>query len=442
MLITVAPSSMAIAHTSAVNSTSARVASIGENSTSSTSDLAWATAARAWPLTSSRVDCSWCVMWMSDVEMKVWMRGRSASRTAPCAASTSATCARASPAMTGPSTWRAIAWTASKSPGLVIGKPASMTSTPSLASWWAISSFSCVFSEMPGDCSPSRKVVSKICTRSITVLLSGSGSSPSRWVCGYAAATRHSPRRGRRRRRARPRSDRISRRPYHSSGDEHDLPDVAPLGDDPVRLGGAVERHLVGDDRPQRAVLEHLAQRRDERLERLAVVPQREQVQADDRLRGAHLVEPVKAAQPAQRLRGRAHEVALLAADDRGGAEGDEPPARSQQVVRAPERRAADRVEHDVDLGQGARQVVAEGLVDAIGPDRLVLARRGGPEHVRAAALGDLRGRHAHAAGGGMDEHALAGLEVAVGDQRGPGGRVVDRDRRALGERQRVGQPH
>src|SRR4051812_3772539 len=70
--------------------------------------------------------------------------------------------------MTGPSTCRAIACTASKSPGLVIGKPASMMSTPSRASWVAISSFSWVFSEMPGDCSPSRSVVSKICTRSIS----------------------------------------------------------------------------------------------------------------------------------------------------------------------------------------------------------------------------------------------------------------------------------
>src|SRR4029079_14955688 len=50
-----------------------------------------------------------------------------------------------------------------------IGKPASITSTPSRASWWAISSFSCLLSEMPGDCSPSRKVVSKILTRSCSL---------------------------------------------------------------------------------------------------------------------------------------------------------------------------------------------------------------------------------------------------------------------------------
>jgi hypothetical protein len=105
-------------------------------------------------------------MWMSLVEMKVCTRARAASRTASAARSMSGACARASPVMTGPSTSRAIACTASKSPGEAIGKPASMTSTPSRASWCAISSFSGVFSEMPGDCSPSRSVVSKTITRS------------------------------------------------------------------------------------------------------------------------------------------------------------------------------------------------------------------------------------------------------------------------------------
>ena len=80
--------------------------------------------------------------------------------------------------MTGPSTWRAIACTASKSPGEAIGKPASMMSTPSRASWWAISSFSAVFSEMPGDCSPSRRVVSKMSTRSVWSCHSSSWAAP------------------------------------------------------------------------------------------------------------------------------------------------------------------------------------------------------------------------------------------------------------------------
>ena len=83
----------------------------------------------------------------------------------------SCTLVRARPQITGPCTSRAIASTASKSPGLVIGKPASITSTPRRASWRAISSFSLLFSEMPGDCSPSRSVVSKILTRFASSLL-------------------------------------------------------------------------------------------------------------------------------------------------------------------------------------------------------------------------------------------------------------------------------
>jgi hypothetical protein len=85
------------------------VASIGENSTSSQYCRAWATAARAWPFTSWRLDWSWCSMWMSLVEMNVWIRGRSESFTAFQAASTSCGFARASPQMTGPCTSRAIA---------------------------------------------------------------------------------------------------------------------------------------------------------------------------------------------------------------------------------------------------------------------------------------------------------------------------------------------
>jgi hypothetical protein len=37
-----------------------------------------------------------------------------------------------------------------------------MTSTRRRASWWAMASFSSVCSVAPGDCSPSRSVVSKI----------------------------------------------------------------------------------------------------------------------------------------------------------------------------------------------------------------------------------------------------------------------------------------
>ena len=92
-----------------MNSTSDREPSSGENSTSSLYCAACATAARAWPFTSSRVVCSLCSMWMSLVAMKVWMRGRSESLIAFQAASMSCLPVRASPQMTGPCTSRAIA---------------------------------------------------------------------------------------------------------------------------------------------------------------------------------------------------------------------------------------------------------------------------------------------------------------------------------------------
>ena len=72
---------------------------------------------------------------------------------------------RARPQTDEPATSAAMARTASKSPTEAIGNPASMTSTPSAASARAISSFSAMFMLAPGDCSPSRRVVSKIRTR-------------------------------------------------------------------------------------------------------------------------------------------------------------------------------------------------------------------------------------------------------------------------------------
>ena len=96
------------------------------------------------------------------------MRGRMACRTPSQAASMSFLFALESPQITGtyPSsytslpTFFAMPRTASKSSGLAIGNPASMTSTPSLANDVAMSSFSLLVSVAPGDCSPSRSVVS------------------------------------------------------------------------------------------------------------------------------------------------------------------------------------------------------------------------------------------------------------------------------------------
>ena len=53
----------------------------------------------------------------------------------------------------------------SKSPIEAMAKPASITSTPSSIRASAMRIFSSRFMENPGDCSPSRKVVSKMMTR-------------------------------------------------------------------------------------------------------------------------------------------------------------------------------------------------------------------------------------------------------------------------------------
>ncbi len=77
-------------------------------------------------------------MWMSDTERTMWICLRGASLMAFQTASMSLGTARARAVITGaPSrlpTSRAMRWQAVKSPGLLIGKPASITSTPSRAS--------------------------------------------------------------------------------------------------------------------------------------------------------------------------------------------------------------------------------------------------------------------------------------------------------------------
>src|SRR5436190_6885140 len=103
-------------------------------------------------------------MWISLVETNVWMRNRSAPLSASPARSMSPGTTRASAAMTGPFTVSAISRTASNSPSLETGKPASMMSTFSRASCSAISTFSARVRAMPGACSPSRSVVSKMRT--------------------------------------------------------------------------------------------------------------------------------------------------------------------------------------------------------------------------------------------------------------------------------------
>ncbi len=116
MLIVVAPALTAASITRHRKSWFVRCASSAENSTSSVYPFARFTAATAASRTSSGVDFSLYLMWISEVAMKVWMRGRSAARTASQARSMSVSFARAKPAMIGPP-FRlcAIARTASKS---------------------------------------------------------------------------------------------------------------------------------------------------------------------------------------------------------------------------------------------------------------------------------------------------------------------------------------
>src|SRR5271165_4667394 len=348
-------------------SMSERDPSSGENSTSSVYSRACATAARTWPLTSSLVVCSLRSMWMSLVAMKVWMRGRSESLTAFQAASMSWLLVRASPQITGPSTSRAIAWTASKSPGEVIGKPASITSTPRRASWWAISSFSCLFSEIPGDCSPSRRVVSKIRTRCASLACSEVLMSFVLLLCLAVASSlldmrlrgRHAlfPPEGeqeelqKREVKRHPAAQTSTARPDRQarSRHEHDLADVPALCDHRLRRAGVLEAEIARHDRPDRPVVQHLLQGADPWLERAPVLPQAEHVQADHGLRFGHLLDHVEARHARERAQRRDH-VFALPRHDRRGAERHQAPARAQLRVAATEALAADGVEDDVEL--------------------------------------------------------------------------------------------
>jgi len=106
-------------------------------------------------------------MWTGLVEMKVWIRPRLAGRMASAQRSMSAWPARARPQTVLSVTISEMRRTDSKSPLEAMGKPASMTSTRMSSRILASSSFSSRDMEAPGDCSPSRMVVSKTMTRSL-----------------------------------------------------------------------------------------------------------------------------------------------------------------------------------------------------------------------------------------------------------------------------------
>mmetsp|Transcript_15708 Transcript_15708/g.23087 ORF Transcript_15708/g.23087 Transcript_15708/m.23087 type:complete len:281 (-) Transcript_15708:152-994(-) len=168
-LSVVAPASTATEYTWQRKSGSLLRASSAENSTSSTRLWARLTISLVISSTCSLVFFSLCSMWMSEVAMKVWMRGNLAGLTASAQASMSLGRARASPQMMGGSsllpTSCAIFCTALKSPGDAKGNPASITSTPKRCSCLATLIFSSSVMVHPGLCSPSLRVVSNTRTR-------------------------------------------------------------------------------------------------------------------------------------------------------------------------------------------------------------------------------------------------------------------------------------
>ncbi len=89
MLIVVAPALMAASTTAQRKATSLRVASMAENSTLDVWRLARATDWDVILMTSSLDFLIWYLRWMSEVEIKVWMRGNLAPLTASQARSMS-----------------------------------------------------------------------------------------------------------------------------------------------------------------------------------------------------------------------------------------------------------------------------------------------------------------------------------------------------------------
>ena len=133
---------------------------------SSVSVRASLTASRVIFKTSSRDFFNLCSRCMSEVATKVCRRGRAATPTASHARRMSCSVVRQSAAIVASRHSAATARTAAKSPSEAMGNPASMMSTPSASSARASRIFSARFIEQPGDCSPSRNVVSKIFIRS------------------------------------------------------------------------------------------------------------------------------------------------------------------------------------------------------------------------------------------------------------------------------------
>ncbi len=178
-----APALIAVSTARQRKSGSLRVASSADHSTSGHRFRASPTECAIASSTASGARLSFTRMCSGEVAMKVWMRGRCAPFSAAHARSMSPAAARARLATVARWHWRATSRTASKSPSLAMAKPASMMSTPSASSWAATRSFSSRFMEQPGDCSPSRRVVSKIRMWSLTGSPSVAEAKPEEPSC-------------------------------------------------------------------------------------------------------------------------------------------------------------------------------------------------------------------------------------------------------------------
>ncbi len=158
----VAPALMAVSKTRHRKSKSERVESSAENSTSGQYLRAYATLCATDSSTSSGVIFSLYCICTGDVARNTWMRAEFALRMAFHAASISFSTQRASEQIVESFIISAMAEIAAASPGDAIANPASIISTFKVSSSRATSIFSFRFMLQPGDCSPSRKVVSKI----------------------------------------------------------------------------------------------------------------------------------------------------------------------------------------------------------------------------------------------------------------------------------------
>jgi hypothetical protein len=106
-------------------------------------------------------------MCSGDVAMNVWIRALLAGLSASAARWMSLSLARASEQIVLSLTSPAIVWIASKSPFELAAKPASITSTFIRSRCFAMRIFSSFVIDAPGDCSPSRNVVSKMISLSV-----------------------------------------------------------------------------------------------------------------------------------------------------------------------------------------------------------------------------------------------------------------------------------